>query len=266
MLLKCNAKINFGLFVTEKRKDGYHNLESIFLPVPWYDEITLEESEVLDFSSEGIKIDSTPENNLCLKAYRLLNNDFSLPPVRIHLHKKIPIGAGLGGGSADAAFVLKGLNELFELKLSTIKLEEYASKLGADCTFFIRNQASYVSGVGDLLEPVDFIPTGFCLMVNPNIHISTKEAYASISPKHYSVNLKEAIKKDRSTWKNTIVNDFELALLPKYPVLNQVKQQLESMGAYYVSMSGSGSTYFAFFEEEPPLKNWGNYQVRSFQF
>lgn len=266
MLLKCNAKINLGLSVTGKRKDGFHNIESIFLPVPWHDEIEITLSDKTVFTSEGIPIDGKAENNLCLQAYHLLLADFLMPPVHIHLKKNIPIGAGLGGGSSDAAFVLKGLNELFSLNLSIEKLEKYAGQLGSDCTFFIRNQPAFVSGKGEQLEPIDIELKGYCLLVNPNIHISTKEAYTAIRPKKSAISLKEVIRLPYSDWQHKIINDFEAALLPKYSAMEDLKNKLLAMGAYYVAMSGSGSTYFAFFHQKPKKYDFGDDNVMSFDW
>ena len=266
MLLKCNAKINLGLSVISKRADGFHNLESIFLPIKWYDDIQLEEAKVTGFTAEGIQIDGKPENNLCLQAYHILAADFLLPPVHIHLNKQIPIGAGLGGGSSDGAFVLKGLNELFRLNLSVEKLESYAARLGSDCPFFIQNKTMFVSGRGEVLTPLDMELKGYCLVINPGIHISTKEAYRNVTPKPALCNLREAVEKPKENWQKEIVNDFEVALLPSYPSLQELRYKLKESGAYYVSMSGSGSTFFAFFEKEPKdLKIKEKYEYRLFK-
>lgn len=252
MLLTCNAKINLGLSVTGKRPDGFHSIESLFIPIPWNDYIEIKRSEELAFSAEGIHVDGNKEDNLCLRAYHLLNQRFGLPKMSIHLKKEIPIGAGLGGGSSDAAFVLKGLNEFFELNLSIEELEEYAGQLGSDCVFFIRNKAALVTGRGEQIDttiPMTFFT--YCIVVNPEIHISTKEAYSKISPKPPTLKLSKAITLPLEQWQDVIKNDFELALLPDYPALQVLKQKLLDMGAYYVSMSGSGSTFFAFFDCKP---------------
>lgn len=200
-----------------------------------------------------------------MQAYHLLAVDYLLPPVHIHLNKIIPIGAGLGGGSSDAAFVLKGLNTLFDLNLSIEKLENYASKLGSDCTFFIKNEPAFVSGTGEALESLDFKLAAYFLMVNPNLHISTKEAYSKISPKPSKIDLKKAVLKPISEWQNLIVNDFEKALLPNYPALQQLKLDLQELGAQYVAMSGSGSTFFGIFTEKPKEFDFGNYTVKGFE-
>lgn len=265
MLLKCNAKINLGLNVTRKREDGFHEIESVFLPVPWNDELQIMPAEKVHFSSEGINIDGDSSTNLCMQAFHLLAADYLIPPVHIHLNKVIPIGAGLGGGSSDAAFVLKGLNELFQLNISIEKLEEYAAKLGSDCAFFIRNKPAFASGRGEVLEAIDFDLNGYVLLVNPNVHISTKEAYSKIKPAPALISLKNAVKQPLETWQTTIVNDFEKALLPSYPKLQKLKEDLLSLGANYVSMSGSGSTFFGIFKEKPTNYDFGDYQVMGFE-
>ncbi len=252
MRIKCNAKINLGLSITEKRSDGFHNLESIFLPVPWYDIIEIQESDKTSFSSLGIAINGDDKNNLCMSAYHLLARDFILPPVSIHLEKNIPIGAGLGGGSSDAAYVLKGLNELFRLNLSIERLEQLASLLGSDCPFFVQNKAAFVTGRGELLDvSLKLDLNCYCLVMNPGIHIRTKEAYSAITPKKAELDLREINKMDKQEWQNTIVNDFETALLPAYPALVDLRESLLALNPFYVSMSGSGSSFFAFFKKKP---------------
>lgn len=251
MLLRSNAKINLGLSIINKRKDGFHNIESLFIPIPWYDFIHIEKAKNTSFSCTGISIDSQIEDNLCMKAFRLLQNDFQLSDVKIDLEKKIPIGAGLGGGSADAAFVLKGLNQMFDLNLTDNTLCQYADQLGSDCSFFIRNQTTFVSGKGEVLDfNIPFSLNTYCLVVNPNIHISTKEAYSQVVANEPEIRILDAIQKPISEWQQCIVNDFEEGLVKTYPALKKLKEDLIAMGAYYVSMSGSGSTFFAFFEKD----------------
>lgn len=264
--MKCNAKINLGLSITEKRGDGFHNLESIFLPVPWYDIIEIQESEKTIFSSSGIPISGDHTNNLCMKAYHLLARDFVLPPVSIHLEKNIPIGAGLGGGSSDAAFVLKGLNELFRLNLSTERLEQLASMLGSDCPFFVQNKAAFVTGKGELLDmSLKLDLNCYCLLVNPGIHISTKDTYGAIIPQKARFDLREINNLDKMDWQNRVVNDFETALLPNYPELVALRQTLMDLIPFYVSMSGSGSSFFAFFKEEPKGYSFKNCTSKVFE-
>ncbi|MBK0404916.1 4-(cytidine 5'-diphospho)-2-C-methyl-D-erythritol kinase [Adhaeribacter sp. BT258] len=255
MILFPNAKINIGLNVTERRPDGFHNLESVFYPVNWCDALEILPAEAIEFTSSGIQIPGNPESNLCLKAYQLLKADFEIPPVKMHLHKNIPIGAGLGGGSADAAFALKGLNELFELNLTPEQLENYARKLGADCAFFIRNKPVYAYAKGDEFEPVTMNLSGYKVMiVYPEIHITTAEAYGKIKPKPAKIPVKEAVQNAMETWPKTVFNDFETALFPTYPILPQLKKQFFEAGARYASMTGSGSAVFGIFQTEIPAE------------
>ncbi|MBC8112680.1 MAG: 4-(cytidine 5'-diphospho)-2-C-methyl-D-erythritol kinase, partial [Verrucomicrobia bacterium] len=255
MLLFPNAKINLGLNITEKRADGFHNLESVFYPVAWTDVLEILPAKKLSFQHSGIEIPGNAFENLCLKAFHLLKNDFPIDWVHMYLHKVIPIGAGLGGGSADAAFCLKGLNEIFNLQLSVENLQAYARKLGSDCAFFIENQAKFCFGKGDEFEGVGLNLKGkFIALVYPKLHISTAEAYQSIVPKKPVVSIKEIIQMPVSEWKNLLKNDFETPLFEKYPVLSTIKNQLYRTGALYASMSGSGSTVFGIFEEEVSVR------------
>ncbi|WP_018477228.1 4-(cytidine 5'-diphospho)-2-C-methyl-D-erythritol kinase [Pontibacter roseus] len=250
-----NAKINIGLLVTEKRPDGFHNLESCFYPVQWCDALEILPAEKEEFTMSGLPVPGNPETNLCLKAYRLLQRDFGLPPVHLHLHKAIPMGAGLGGGSADAAFTLKQLNTLFELNLAEDKLEDYARQLGSDCAFFIRNKPVVAVERGDVFRPVELDLKGYtCVLVYPGIHITTAEAYGSIVPQKPNCDIELFLKQDVAVWKTILKNDFEEALFPKYPELATVKEQLYEAGAIYASMTGSGSAIYGLFKAEVPAK------------
>lgn len=250
-----NAKINIGLHITEERSDGFHNIESCFYPVGWCDVLEILPAEKLSFKSTGISIPGNPETNLCLKAYHLIKQDFNIPPVMIHLHKVIPIGAGLGGGSADCAFTIKTLNDLFELHLTTEQMENYARKLGSDCAFFIQNRPKYCVGKGDEFSEIFLdLSDKFIVLINPNIHISTAEAYAGVKPEKAKMDLREILQIPVNQWVNTVANDFEHHLLPKYPIISIIKEQLYANGAAYASMTGSGSTVFGIFEEEVDLK------------
>ena len=252
MIFYSNAKINLGLFITEKRKDGFHNLESLFLPVPWSDQLEIVKSEKFGFSAEGIEIEGEAQGNLCVKAYELLQKDFDLPPVSIHLTKNIPIGAGLGGGSSNAAFTLKAVNQIFNLGLSEEQLIAYATQLGSDCTFFIRNQPAIASGKGDILKSVsNFKFSTYCLLVYPNLHIETRKAYEKVKPRKSKYKIAEIIQSPPESWQEKLINDFEASLLGIYPELNQLKNQLIEMKPSFVSMSGSGSAFYAFFKEKP---------------
>ncbi len=253
MIAFPNAKINLGLYITERRPDRFHNLESVFMPVGWTDVLEILPEEETSFRSSGILIPGDTSTNLCLKAYESLRKDFSLPPVWIHLHKVIPIGAGLGGGSSDAAFTLKMLNELFDLKLNADQLESYARPLGSDCAFFIRNESKLCLGKGDEFSEIVLNLAGkSIILIYPDIHSSTAEAYAGIQPQPAPTNWKEVLRQAPAAWKDLIRNDFETSLFPLYPQLRTIKQQLYEAGASYASMSGSGSTVFGIFDGEIP--------------
>lgn len=248
-----NAKINLGLHITAKRKDGYHDIETCMIPIPLTDALEMiVDSKKTNFSSTGLEIPGDSKDNLILKAYQLLKKDFpNLPNVNIHLHKNIPMGAGLGGGSADAAFALNLMNNLFDLILDDFFLEEYAAALGSDCAFFIENTPKIATGRGEILEPIALDLKGTHLvLINPGIHIGTKEAYAGVTPAEPKVRLKEILA-DKSRWKNELVNDFEASIFPNHPKIAEIKEKLYEHGAYYAAMSGSGSSVFGLFEEKP---------------
>ena len=246
-----NAKINLGLNILSKREDGYHNISSCFYPVPWCDILEIIPSTHLKFTYSGIDIPGDTSNNLCIEAYHLLTRDFDIPNVHIHLHKIIPIGAGLGGGSSDCAFTLKMLNEMFQLNLPDEKLENYASKLGSDCPFFIRNRATLVSGTGNQFEQTKLNLVGNSIvLVYPKIHISTQQAYAGIVPNIPQHTISEIINLPISKWKSQLNNDFEISLSQTYPEIINMKELIYSHGAIYVSMTGSGSAVFGIFENK----------------
>lgn len=258
MLVFPNAKINLGLNITEKRPDGYHNLETIFYPVPVEDAL---EVNVLNDGSEkfrlyqaGLEIAGEAENNLVVKAYKLLDAKFGLPPVEIHLFKHIPSGAGLGGGSADAAFMLKLLNEKFALGLTNEELEEYAARLGADCAFFINNQPTYAEGIGNIFSPIALSLTGYQIwLVRPDVFVSTKDAFARIAPHRPAVSLKEVVQRPIEEWREYMVNDFEESVFPQFPVIGEIKEEMYRQGAIYASMSGSGSSVYGLFKANASL-------------
>ena len=248
MLTFPSCKINLGLFITEKRADGFHNLQSYFYPVRWRDVLEIIPASQVEFSSSGLAIPGNSGDNLCLRAYHLLKADFDLPPVRMHLHKIVPIGAGLGGGSADAAFALKLLSEQFRLGLNVTQLETYARQLGSDCAFFIQNRPLYCTGKGDVFSEIGVDLSGYYIrLVYPNLAISTAEAYAGVRPQQPVISLAELLERPITDWRDTVQNDFEDSLFPKYPILAQLKQQLYDAGAVYASMSGSGSTIYGIF-------------------
>lgn len=247
-----NAKINIGLNVVSKREDGYHNLETIFYPVQLSDGLELVEADETAFTSSGIEIDAKPEHNLVYRAYDLLKGDFDLPPVKMHLHKVIPFGAGLGGGSADAAFMLKMLNDYFKLNLSNTQLESYASRIGADCPFFIQNKPTFAHGIGDQFEAVDLDLSAYkIVLLKPNCGVSTPEAYRNIKPAPAAFDLRKIASLPIEEWKNVIKNDFEQSVFPIYPEIEDLKNKLYEAGAVYASMSGSGSAVFGIFRHLP---------------
>ena len=259
-----NAKLNLGLYVTAKRPDGYHALETVFLPLPWADVLEVlpapKGQAAPDLTLSGRPIPGEVATNLCLKAYELLKADFpDLPAVQMQLHKIVPIGAGLGGGSADAAFALRAIGEVFGLNLSTEQLESYARQLGADCAFFIRNTPRLALEKGDVFEPIAMNLAGTpCVVVYPGLHISTAQAFAGIVPQAPAQPLRAALAQPMSTWRDTVFNDFENSLAPTYPVLADIKQQLYAAGAAYASLSGSGSAVYGLFPglAEAPALAW----------
>lgn len=255
MITFPNAKINLGLNIVEKRPDGYHNLETIFYPVPIEDALEVnilnESYEKFRLHQAGLEIEGEAENNLVVKAYKLLDAEFNLPPVDIHLFKHIPSGAGLGGGSSDAAYMLKLLNEKFNLELTNETLEEYAARLGADCAFFIRNTPTYAEGIGNIFSPISLSLKGYqIVLVKPDIFVSTREAFAQIKPHRQTVPLKEVIKYPMEEWRELMVNDFEESVFPQFPGIKEIKEKLYKQGAIYAAMTGSGSSVFGLFKPE----------------
>lgn len=268
MLTFPNAKINLGLNVTEKRPDGYHNLETIFYPIPLEDALEVvpllgddslaRQVEKYRLHQTGLEIEGSVENNLVIKAYKLLDADFHLPPVEIHLVKHIPSGAGLGGGSADAAFMLKMLNEQFNLGLSDETLEGYAARLGADCAFFIKNSPTFAEGIGNLFSPLSLSLKGYQLwLVKPEVFVSTRDAYARTKPHRPALSLKEIAQLPIERWKEVMVNDFEESVFPQFPAIREIKETMYSQGAIYASMSGSGSSVYGIFKADATLPKTG---------
>jgi 4-diphosphocytidyl-2-C-methyl-D-erythritol kinase len=262
MIVFPNCKINLGLRILHKRSDGFHDLETVFYPVPLTDilEITTykesEHSPVIPFTTSGLPFESDTVGNLCTKAYKLLKKDFpDLPYIQMHLHKVIPLGAGLGGGSADAAFTLKLLNKKFNLSLSDTELIHYASQLGSDCPFFITNKPCYATGLGEILEEVKLDLSGYKLViVNPGIHISTGEAFRYVMPAIPEKSVKEIISGPIKKWKDDLKNDFEMFAFKRYPEIVNIKDQMYVTGAVYASMSGSGSTVYGIFPKQIKLQ------------
>ncbi|KAA9332199.1 4-(cytidine 5'-diphospho)-2-C-methyl-D-erythritol kinase [Hymenobacter busanensis] len=270
MLVFPNAKLNLGLHITARRPDGFHTLETAMVPLPWTDALEVlpaPEAAETSLTLTGRPVPGEPATNLCVRAYELLRADFpQVPAVRLHLHKVVPIGAGLGGGSADAAFALRALNTVLALNLSDDALEAYARRLGSDCAFFIRNQPALALGRGDELSalPLPQLAGAACKVIYPNLHISTAEAYAGVTPRPPQHALGTALAAPINTWRDTVVNDFEASLAPKFPVLAQLKEQLYAAGAAYASLSGSGSAVFGLWPGQsapPKLALKADYEV-----
>ncbi len=261
------SKINLGLNVIGKRPDGYHNLETCFYPVPWTDVLEVIPSKNFAFSSSGNEIPGSPDQNLCVKAYHLLAHEFSVDPVLIHLHKIIPMGAGLGGGSSDAAHVIRTLNDIFSLNLTQETMMRLAASIGSDTSFFIQDRPMIGTGRGEILANVNVnLEAKFLVLVNPPIHVSTSEAYAHVKPAEPEVRLSEILARPIGEWKNSLKNDFEYSVFRKHPSIKELKDRLYSLGAVYAGMSGSGATVFGIFENEfnaatdfPHATVWASY-------
>lgn len=254
MLIFPNAKINIGLNIINRRDDGYHNLETVFYPVNIKDALEIVVADELSFESSGLEIPGRVADNLCIKGYHLLKKDFDLPPVKIHLHKHIPIGAGLGGGSADAAFFIRLVDQNFNLGMSDEQMINYARQLGADCAFFIKNKPVFAFEKGDEFEPVRLDLSKYkIVLVMPPVHISTAEAYRGVTPAPVKESLMDLIYEPVADWKKFIKNDFETSLFKNHPEIRGVKAALYEAGAIYASMSGSGASVFGIFEDTPDL-------------
>jgi len=258
-----NAKINIGLNITEKRADGFHNIETVFHPIPIYDILEFVENKTtkIKFLASGIDIDSPIEKNLVVKAYNLLNNEFNLPGIDIHLHKNIPFGAGLGGGSSDASFMLKMLNTYFNLNISEEKLLNYASEIGSDCAFFIKNKPVYASEKGNVFTNIKLDLSNFYIyLIKPKAGINTAKAYSNAKITKPKISLLHSIQKTLNFWKNEIKNDFEPYAFTENPEIRYLKQKFYNNNAIYASMSGSGSSVFGIFSEKPnKIDNSENY-------
>ena len=256
------AKINLGLNIVSKREDGYHNLETVFYPIPLYDALEIKYMDekfpsqvACDLKVTGNAVECDEQNNLVVKAYNLLAEAYKLPRVHAHLYKHIPSQAGLGGGSSDAAFMIRLLDERFRLNIGNPEMEKYAARLGADCAFFIEAEPAYAEGIGNELMPVDG-PKGnlngyYLAIVKPDIAVSTKEAYAAITPTATSKSCREIVRQPIETWKEELVNDFEAPIFKLHPELAEIKEKLYQQGAKYAAMSGSGSALFGICETEP---------------
>jgi 4-diphosphocytidyl-2-C-methyl-D-erythritol kinase len=253
MIIFPNAKVNFGLNIISKRADGFHNIESVFVPVEIKDALEFIPSESLEFKTSGLTIPGNSNDNLILKAYKLIKSKHEIPFLKIHLHKVIPMGAGLGGGSADAAFFLNGLNDYFKLNIPENELLQLASQLGSDCAFFIKNNISLATEKGEILNPIslDLSSCKICI-IHPVIHVNTAWAYSRIMPKSPQKSVSEILKQPIETWKNELINDFEKPVFENHPEIELLKNELYKNGAIYASMSGSGSAVFGIFKNEIP--------------
>lgn len=256
------AKINLGLNIVSKRPDGYHNLETVFYPIPLTDALEIKymdekfpSESPCDLKITGNNVDCNEEDNLVIKAYQLLAADFQLPRVHAHLVKRIPTQAGLGGGSSDAAYMIRLLDERFRLNIGIPEMERYAAKLGADCAFFITADPSYAEGIGDVLMPADVPGAGlggyYLAVVKPSVAVSTRDAYTAIVPKTPAKCCRDIVRQPIETWKDELVNDFEAPIFAMHPELAAIKQSLYDAGAVYAAMSGSGSALFGIFREQP---------------
>ena len=254
MLLFPPAKINLGLKVLKKRSDGYHEIETCMVAIPMTDVLEIVPSEEFEFKQTGLEVDGDQASNLCVKAFRLFQENHAIPNIYMHLRKQIPMGAGLGGGSADASYVLRGLNQLFACGLSNDELRGMAAQLGSDCPFFVSDEAQIGRGTGTELSPFTLDLSGYYLkVINPGIHVGTAEAYAGIRFSESNTPLTDILQLPISEWKGQLTNDFESHIFEMHPTIGALKEQLYEEGAVYASMTGSGSTVFGLFEKRPEL-------------
>ena len=270
MVVFPNCKINLGLHILNKREDGFHNVETVFYPVALKDALEIislhDATKDVEFNTSGLAVNGAAADNICIKAYTLLKKDFpNLPAVKMHLHKAIPTGAGLGGGSSDGAFTLQLLNKKFNLDGSTAQLLNYAAQLGSDCPFFIINKPCFATGRGEILEEINVDLQAYnIVLVNPGIHVNTGWAFSQLTPALPQKSIQQIIQQPISTWKNELQNDFENPVFEKYPAIKNIKETLYTQGATYAAMSGSGSTVFGIFKKEivVPQFSGTNYFVK----
>lgn len=272
MICFPNAKINLGLNITEKRSDGFHNIETVFYPIGWNDALEVivqNPTSVLDSARtdnklhqefnlhlSGLAIAGNIEDNLLYKAYQIIKQTKALPHVDVYLHKTLPMGAGLGGGSADAAFFINLLNNQFQLNFTEIELIDIARQLGSDCAFFIKNTPVYATQKGDVFTDIKLdLSDLYIAIIYPNVHSNTKEAYSLVKAQQPSKSLLDVIQQPIATWKTDLVNDFEKSIFSLYPIVEKTKHDLYELGAVYACMSGSGSAVFGLFEKEPDIKH-----------
>jgi len=266
VILFPNCKINLGLHILRKRNDGFHDLETVFYPIPLFDALEIVDADNIHtdttLTTSGLTIDGNVEENISIKAYNLLKKEFDIPPIKIHLHKAIPMGAGLGGGSADGAFTLLLLNKKFNLGIAEENLMEYALQLGSDCPFFIKNKICYATGRGEIIKQINLDLSLYKIaLINPGIKINTGLAFSQIHPKENRTSILEIIHLPIVRWKDNLVNDFEAPIFKQHPPMKEIKEELYKKGAVYASMSGSGSSVFGLFGKSttPVLDLPGNY-------
>lgn len=256
------AKINLGLNIVAKREDGYHDLETVFYPIPIYDAIEIHKMDErfpsatdCDLKLSGAELAGREEDNLVVRAYNLLAADFTLPRIHVHLHKHIPSQAGLGGGSSDAAYMIRLLDERFRLNIGDAEMERYAARLGADCAFFVQSEIAYATGIGDILSPADTEEASlrgkWITVVKPDVPVSTAEAFSRITPQRPQKCCRDIVRQPISTWREELRNDFEQSVFALHPEIKALKERLYGLGAVYAQMSGSGSAVFGIFESEP---------------
>jgi len=261
------CKINLGLHILHRRSDGFHEIDTAFFPVPWTDALEVLPADEFSFSFSGLTVPGSAEDNLCLQAYRLISRDFTFAPVQGHLHKVVPMGAGLGGGSADAAHTLRLLSSIASLEIPQDQLRAYSLQLGSDCSFFLMDGPARGRGRGEILEPLQLTLKGyFLVIVAPPIHVSTAEAYAQVKPKTPNNDLSEVLNQPVTEWRNLLVNDFEPSVFARHPELTSIKNRLYERGAVYAAMSGSGSSVFGIFAKEmnreeafPAMPGWSGW-------
>ena len=249
-----NAKINLGLNIVRRRSDGYHDIETVFYPIPLTDTLTIEDADAFSFTQTGTPLDCRSEDNLVVRAIKALAADDELPRLRVTLEKHIPSGAGLGGGSSDAAAAMCAVANHMNLPLTPTDIEQKLATLGADCPFFVRNRPVFATGTGNVFTPIELSLSGWKLvLVKPDIHVATRDAYAMVKPARPATSLTEIIRRPVAEWQNLMANDFEPSVFMRHPEIGEIKQSLLQLGATYTSMSGSGSAVFALFENDTPL-------------
>lgn len=250
MIVYPNAKINLGLDIVERRPDGYHNIETVFYPIPLQDALEVRETESFRFRLAGNQLDCPAGDNLVIRALRMIEEDYTLPELDIFLYKHIPSGAGLGGGSADAAFMMRLLNERFQLGISDEELKRRLAKVGADCAFFVENRPVLATGIGDQMTPIELDLKGWTLvLVKPDVEVSTRDAYAAITPRQPEIPISQIIQRPVDEWQGTLTNDFEASVFPRYPEIAATRDRLLDLGATYAAMSGSGSSVYGLFRQ-----------------